>query len=133
MVSLVPEICMNNFTIIFFLATNLNKNPSSQRKIMGLSVKKCENWKKMAKNSEKIEFVGQFLAKENGFRPTAPQWITANLRTNSNILGGLWAKSQTLWPQKWFFFTFESFFRYVVTPSYNFSLAGWIFTEIFVG
>ena len=63
---------------------------------MGLSVKKCEYWKKMAKNNKKIECVGQFLAKETGLRPTAPQRITANLRTNSNSLGGLWAKNQTL-------------------------------------
>ncbi len=67
MVSLVPEICMKNFTIISFLATNLNKTPSGQRKIMGLSVKKCENWKKMAKNNKKIEFVGQFFGERDWF------------------------------------------------------------------
>ena len=63
---------------------------------MGLGVKKCQNWMKMAKNNEKIEFVGQFLLKQTGLRPTAPQRITANLITNSNSLGGLWAKNQTL-------------------------------------
>ena len=34
---------------------------------MGLSVKKCENWKKMAKNNKKIEFVGQFFGERDWF------------------------------------------------------------------